>query len=204
MVDLGLGDGAPKATFEVELPAGGKLRLQSVEEVELWDEVSQRYKADYQLVKTNDLMLLGAILSQTVAMFRAQQDLSDPKKSDSAVGKIGKASEQIRELEKSLGIDKKTREQGGQHTVGDYITRLKRAAHERGIMIAERTKRYEAFNMELRWKVRLLRNGDEEDKAYHGISEESIIAWAEKELDELEAKDKEWAKQKGKVFVGQL
>lgn len=195
---------ATKGALEVSLPAGGSLTLKDADEVQYWESTSQRYIQDYSLVKANDLVLLGAILSQGVAMYRAQKLLADPKASTNAVNLISKASEQIRELEKALGIDKKTREQGGQHTVADYLVRLKRAAHEKGIRISERTKSYEAFVMELRWKVRLLRNGDDEDRATHNLSAETIIAWAENELARLEHEEKRWAHEKGRVFVGQL
>lgn len=52
----------PPSSFEVELPAGGRLHLHSVEEVDLWEESKQRYVEDYQLTQQNDLLLLGAIL----------------------------------------------------------------------------------------------------------------------------------------------
>jgi hypothetical protein len=137
-------------------------------------------------------------------MDRAQRDLTDPKKAGAAQGVLIKAATEIRELEKALGIDKKTREAGGQHTVTDYITRLKRAAHAKGVRIAERVKAYEAFMMELRWKLRLLQNGDDEDRKYHNVSEKSICEWAARELEKLEEADKKWAKEKGKVFLGRL
>lgn len=193
-----------KGQFEVDLPAGGRITLQDAGEVRMWEDTAKRYVHDYSLVKANDLVLLGAILSQAVAMFRAQQALGDPKKAVNAVTIIGACSTQIRELEKALGIDKKTREAGGQHTVADFVTTIKRAANAKGIRIAERTKEFEKFMNELRWKVRLLRNGDGEDTAYHGLTEKSVIEWIERELAMLEEKEKAWANQKGKVFVGRL
>lgn len=170
----------------------------------MWEESAKRYIEDYGLVKANDLMLLGAILSQGIAMFRAQRDLSDPKKAGQAATAISKASEQIRELEKALGIDKKSREAGGQHTVADYVTTLKRAAHAKGVRISERIKAYEAFMTELSWKIRVLENGDDEDRSYHSLTPESICEWASKELEKLAEKDKEWAKEKGRIFVGRV
>jgi hypothetical protein len=188
----------------VDLPGGGRLELANAEEVDLWNHTAERYITDYGLVKQNDLVLLGAILAQAVALFRAQRDLIDPKKASAAQGILIKAATEIRELEKALGIDKKTREAGGQHTVADYLTRLKRAGHEKGVHIAERVKAYEAFAMEMRWRLRLLANGDAEDRKYHDVSEKSICEFATRELAKLEELDKTWAKEKGKVFVGRL
>lgn len=193
-----------KGRFEVQLPAGGKITLNDADEVLLWDEAARRYIQDYGLAKANDLVLLGAILSQSVAMYRAQQALNDPKKASNAIIQIGKCSEHIRELEKSLGIDKKTREQGGQHTTADFVTTLKRAAHAKGIRIADRVKDMEAFFNELKWKIRLLENGDDEDRAQHGLTPQSVLEWASRELGKLEEKEKEWAHTQGKVFVGRL
>lgn len=193
-----------KGALEVDLPAGGRLTLQDAAEVDYWQRNAARYVQDYGIIKANDLVLLGAILSQGIAMYRAQQLLADPKAASNASNIIAKTSEQITLLEKQLGIDRKTREAGGQHTTADYVTRLKRAAHAKGVRISARTKEYEAFVMELRWKLRLLRNGDDEDRTYHNLSPETILAWAENELAALEARDKKWAHEVGKVFVGKL
>lgn len=193
-----------KGQLEVDLPAGGRITLLTADEVAMWNEAQRRYVNDYGLVKANDLVLLGAILSQNVAMYRAQQALNDPKKAANATSQIAKCSEQIRELEKSLGIDKKTREAGGQHTTADFLVTLKRAAHEKGVRIADRVKEMEAFHNELKWKVRLLANGDDEDCSQHGLTPQSLLEWAARELERLEEREKEWAHTKGKVFVGRL
>jgi hypothetical protein len=194
----------PAVKHEVDLPAGGRLELKNADEVTLWNESAKRYQEDYGIHKANDLMLLGAILSQAIAMYRAQRDLNDTKKASGAQGIIIKASTEIRELEKALGIDKKTREAGGQHTVANYVASLKRAGHEFGVRIANRTKAYEKFVMELRWKVRLLDNGDAEDRREHNISERTVLEWVRVELGTLEEADKKWANEKGKVFVGKM
>lgn len=194
----------PTNPFRVDLPAGGSLELNNVDEVELWNESGKRFVDDYGITKTNDLVLLGALMTQTIHMYRGQLDMSDAKKASAAQNIVIKAATEIRELEKALGIDKKTRESGGQHTVGDFVKTLKAAAHEKGVHIAKRTKAYEAFAMDLRWRIRLLRNGDSEDRQYHGISEKSIVTFCETELAGLEEIDKVFAREKGKIFVGRL
>lgn len=216
---------APGQRFEVDRPGGGKLIVVSEDEVEVWEELRDRYIREYNLVKANDLALLGAILAQHLLIFRAEKALNGmvpqvdhanvptgiyeykpPKPAEVAAAQkaITTASKEIRELEQSLGIDKKTREAGGQHTVGDYVSKLKKAAHEMGVHIAERVLAYEKFAMELRWRLRVLKNGDDEDRKVHDISPEKICEWAEGQLADLEQIDKEYAQQKGKVFVGQL
>lgn len=216
----------PSPKFEVELPAGGgKLHLMSADEVAMWEDAAASYKADYGLTKTNDLVLLGALLTQQLALFRAQQRINgmvpvlgpndvptgeyrvEPLKAsdlNAASDTVRKAGKEIREIEQALGIDKKNREAGGNQTVNQYVMTIKRAANDYGLHISKRTKAYEAFCMALRTKLRILANADAEDKAYEGVSEEKVLAWARDELAKLEQIDKDFAKEKGKLVVGKL
>jgi hypothetical protein len=216
----------PAPKFEVELPAGGKLPLLSLEEVELWETTRDRYLNDYAITQQNDKVTLGGLLTQQLVMFRAQQRLAglEPEFDDAtglptghykrvgispgdmskAQSIVTKASEEIREGEKVLGIDKKTREAGGQHTVANYVETLKMAARSYGVHLSKRLKAYEKVMMEARWKLRLLRNGDPEDRQYHGLTEQSFIAWLEEELAKIEEVDREYARDKGKLWVGKV
>lgn len=212
--------------FEVELPqGGGKLHLMSADEVQMWEDGAASYKADYGLSKTNDLVLLGALLTQQLAMFRAQQRINgmvpvlnaeeiptgaykvEPVKANelaAASETVRKASKEIREIESALGIDKKTREAGGNQTIPGYVSTLKRAANDYGVHISKRTLAYERFAMALRTKLRILKNADAEDKLYEGVTPESVLEWARNELGALEEVDKKFAKEKGKLVVGKL
>lgn len=215
----------PPAQFQVELPAGGIMHLQSPEEVDLWDKSSQRYIEDYHLTKTNDLVLLGAILQQQVILFRAQRSLNgmEPEVDNAGVPtgrykvvkpdsddvqkhtkSMNTATGEIRGIEKALGIDKVTRESGGQVSVSNYLMTLKRAAHARGIHISHRFKRYEEFANQLRTMLRMFHNLDAEDRHYHDLTEEKILAWAQRELAEIEELDKKFAHEEGKLYAGKL
>jgi hypothetical protein len=215
----------PPPDFRVDLPAGGPLLLHSVDEVDLWEESSKRYMQDYQLTQQNDLLLLGAILSQQLAMFRAQQRMNGmaPKLDDqghptgeyvrrelkvnemgAAQSTIVKASTEIRELEKALGIDKKTREAGGAHTIQNYVSTLKSAARQYGVHLSKRMQAYEKVMMDARWRLRLMRNGDPEDRSYHKLTPQNICDWLEEELRKLEELDQQYAKEKHAVFVGRF
>lgn len=211
--------------FEVKLPAGGMLHMQSADEVDFWTEAYDRYEEEYVLDKQNDKITLGQLLQQQVILYRLQTEMNgmrpqvdasgvptgeyirvelDPRELESIQKRMGECSKEIRELEKQLGIDKKTREHGGTHTVDDYIRTLKRAAHTRGVHIAERTLEYERVMNEARVRLRLLYKGDDEDRKYHNITPKSILDWLKDETDRLAEVDKEFNQQKGSVFVGQL
>jgi hypothetical protein len=129
-----------------------------------------------------------------------------PRAADEAAaqGMIQKAAGEIRALEQALGIDKKTREAGGAQSVGDYIGTLKKKAHAMGVHLSKRLKEYESVLMEARWKLRLLENGDPEDRAYHNLTEASFLKWLREEIARLEQVDKDFAHEQGKVFIGKI
>jgi hypothetical protein len=198
-------------SFEVALPAGGKLMLHSVDEVDLWEESAQRYVNDYQLSQQNDLLLLGAILSQQLAMFRAQQRMNGmaPKLDDKGLptGDYKRQEVKVSDLsaaQSTLGIDKKAREAGGTHTVQNYVSTLKEAARTYGVHLSKRMQEYEKVMMDMRWRLRLLRNGDPEDRNYHRLTPQSVLDHLEKELERLEELDKTYAKEKHRVFLGRV
>lgn len=220
-----MADGIDADNLEVDLPAGGTVHVMSMDEVNLWTTLKQRYMSEYKLRKVNDLGTLGAILMQQLTLFRAQRSLSglEPKYDDDDVftgefirvkvsqtatreysATITASSKEIRELEKALGIDKKSRDAAGDQDVPNYLKRLKAFAREYGIHISKRVHAYEEFVNELRWRVRLEQNGDAEDKAYHECTPEGILKWADAELEKLTEVDKEFAKEKGKLVVGKI
>lgn len=217
---------APAApSFRVDLPAGGHLYLQSADEVDFWEESAAKYHEEYTLAKQNDLITLGALLLQQVILYRCQTEINgmmpkvdeggvptgeymrvdlDQRELEGIQKRMLEAAKEMRELEKQLGIDKKTREQGGTHTLDDYVKTLKRAAHTRGVHIAERTLEYERVINDLRVRLRLLYNADDEDRQYHNITPKSILDWLLGETDRLAEVDRKFNEQKGSVFAGKL
>lgn len=216
----------PQVNFEVDFPNGlGKLQLQSLEEVEVWEKTRDAYMREYGFDKPNDLALLGTILTQQLVMFRAQKAMNGmepqldasgvptgqyvfnpPKATDISKHSktIRESSAEIRAIEKTLGIDKSTRESGGTHTLASYLGDLKIAANQYGVHIAKRVKAYEQFVMDLSWKLRLLENGDDEDRAYHDLSEEKVLAWCRAEIGGLHQLDKDFAHERGRLWLGRL
>ena len=215
----------PVADYVVDLPAGGLLHLQTPDEVQFWNDSLAKYREEYTLSKQNDLIALGQLLQQQILLFRAQTAINgmEPevdgggvptgayKRVDLDGGEVmawqktmTAASMEMRAIEKSLGIDKSTREQGGSHTVDSYVKDLKRAAHQRGIHITERTLAYEKVIAEVRVRIRLLNEGDAEDRKYHNITAKTVILWLKDECDRLAEVDKTFNRDKGSLFVGKL
>lgn len=215
----------PIADYSVDLPAGGRLHLQTPEEVDLWNKAMARYMDEYVFQKANDLTTLGSLLQQQIVLYRCQVAINGMEAEVDNKGvptgrykrvtidggdlaayqkTLTEAAKEMRALEKALGIDKATREAGGQHTLENYLKVLKKAAHDRGVHVTDMVIEYQRVMKELGWKLRLLYNGDAQDRAYHGVSPKSVLDWLRDEIARLEEKDKEWANQVGKIYVGQL
>lgn len=206
----------------VDLPAGGTLHMQTLDEVDLFEKQRERYVDDYGISQPNDLFILGALLQQQILAYRAQQSLSglepqfdanelptghyvkSQKPDKDAAKKLVDATNQIRTLEQALGVDKKSRESGGQYTVADYLKTLKAAGHAYGVHISKRVLILEAIFNDMSWRVRLLQNGDAEDRSYHDLTPDNFIKWIAEKVKEVEDADKKFAAEKGKTFVGKV
>jgi hypothetical protein len=211
--------------YKVELPAGGVLHLQTPDECQFWEDALKRYKEEYVFAKMNDLVTLGQLLQQQVMLFRSQTLINgmeaeldgngvptgsyrrrelDPGEISNLQKAMNSISAEMRALEKQLGIDKATREQGGAHTVQSFVRELKRAAHVRAVHITKRTLEYERVINEVRVRLRLLYHGDDEDRKYHDVTPETVLDFLRSETDRLAEVDKIFNREKGKMFLGKL
>lgn len=209
----------------VTLPAGGTLTLFAPEEVSMFDKTVDHYVSTYDLTEHNDLFAVGQIALLQVTLYRSQQAINNrvpefDKNGDPLGRYISKATSadrvkqlhkeirdtlaEVRAAEKALGVDKAKRDAGGAQNVAEYLRTAKAAARAYGLHLSERLKAYEAFNMELRMKLRILFTADDEDKRYHAITPDTICDWANEELKKLEKIDQEYAKEKGRIFVGRM
>lgn len=210
--------------FRIPLPGGGGgITLQSAEEVDRWQVLEAAYKDQYDLRKINDLTNLGTLLVQHVNLYRAQQALSgrvpEIDEDELATGRyvskvlkpmeikayqeqINTVSKEIREIEKTMGIDKKSRDAAGDESLRSYLLSMKARAHRYGLHVSKRVTAYEEFVMELRWRLRLNENGDAEDKQYEGVDDAGLIQWARQHLAVLEEADRKFAGEEGALVLG--
>lgn len=210
--------------FKVELPGGGgSIPLQNRDEVDRWTTLETAYCDQYDLKKINDLTNLSTLLVQQINLYRAQLALSGrvPEIDDDDLptgryqqrvlkaneirayqGQITDASKEIREIEKTMGIDKKSRESAGEENNRQWLIRMKARAHRYGLHVSKRATRYEEFVMELRWRARLNEIGDPEDKHYENCSDEGVLQWVRAQLAELEQADRDFANEEGALVIG--
>lgn len=210
--------------FTVELPGGGAtIPLQTKEEVDRWNTLAAGYTDQYDLRKVNDLTNLGTLLVQHISLYRGQLGLSGrvpemdvddlptgrmvtrklkPAELKGFQQQINDASKEIREIEKAMGIDKKSRDQAGDESIKSWLIGMKEKAHRYGLHVSKRVQHYEEFTMELRWRLRLNEIGDAEDKHYEDCTDEGVVKWAREQLAELEQADKDFAQEEGALVIG--
>lgn len=212
--------------YRVDLPGGGTFPGQSPDEVDLAEEVTRSYVKEFNITKGSDLQKVADIVVQRILIHRAHQEMSGlqpvfdvrgrptgelkrvdrpkPNQMSQLQKTVGEAQREIRAIDKSLGVDKATREQGGGESTQDYLRRTKEAGHTYAVHLHESAKACLKLSKECSWRLRLLAGEDEEDRGHHGLTEESFCEWLRGEVAKLEEADKRWAKDKYALFVGKL
>ena len=209
----------------VEMPGGGgSMWLSSQAEVDRWQTLESQYREQYDLKKINDLTNLGTLLVQQINLYRSQMALSGrlpetdedglptgrmlsrvlkPAEVKSYTEQVTNAAKEIREIERAMGIDKKSRDNAGDESLRSWLVGMKERAHRYGLHVSKRVKCYEEFAMELRWRLRLEEIGDAEDKHYEDCTAEGIMKWAREELNKLEQVDRDFASEEAALVIGQ-
>lgn len=219
------GMAAAPMNFEVDLPAGGKLPLQTIEEVDVYEEARDSYLRDFRIQHHSDKLAVGSLLMMHLEVFRNQQRLNgmeaeldangvptgryvkaQMKQQDktAALSVLLKVQEEIRSAEKALGVDKKTRDAGGQYDTKAYVDAMKDAANQYGVHLSRRYQAYDAFVRALRVKIKMLDTLDAEDLQHENISVDTIQSFIRASLDRLEEADKKFAHEKGRLIVGTI
>ncbi len=210
--------------YRVEMPGGGPMHLQSLEEVDRWQTLGTAYQDQYDLRKINDLTNLGTLLVQHMSLYRAQQALSGrlpeldvddlptgryvarilkPAELRAYQDQINTVSKEIREIEKAMGVDKKSRDAAGDESAKAWLIAMKARAHRYGLHVSRRFVAQDEFINELKWRIRLnLETGDAEDKNYEDCTDAGIIKWCQRQLAELVEKDQKFAQEEGALVIG--
>jgi len=210
--------------YTVDQPDGGQVHLQTPSEVSYYEKLRDQYQGEYEVEAPNDLARLSQLLTLELTIYRKQQrmlgavvyyddqgnmagweEVSSAEQAQIA-DSLPKLQAEVRNLEKALKLDRSTREGTGEGEIRRYMETLKGAANDYKIHLSERYTKFDEFVSELRWRLRVLRLPEEmeDDKKYHNISQETVIEFCEQQLRELEELDKEFAKNKQSLWVGQI
>ena len=209
--------------YHEKMPNGGTITMLNPEEVAYYREMRSKYEKEYAglLTKPNDINRLSQLLSFELTAHRYTQrmvgsvtqyndagevvgiELVDALEMASISQTLPKVQEEIRKLEQALKIDKRTREGSSEGDIKNYMESLKRAAIQYKVHLSERYTAFDEFVNELKWRMRVLANPDEEDRKYHGVeTAEKLCVWIEGQLNDLTEIDKKFANDKQSLWTG--
>ena len=183
----------------VMLPSGSKFFVHKGE-VQYFNDRVQRYQADNHFTNMSDLQDLDRLIVTELLVWRWGMWVSqkrdywgDPIDENQWQKAIKDHSAEIRQLKKSLGLDKETRDkQKGEGSFEEYLKNLRMRAKEFGVMRNEQACKAIELFQQLKSLVILHNNCDEQERAEQHIRLEDLLDWIENtaipEFDEIDEK----------------
>lgn len=193
----------------VRLPSGG-LHYVHEREVAYFNERRDRYQTDNHFTNISDLQDLDRLLVEELLVQRWQTWISQRRDywgDDVPENDLMKAtkdhSNEIRQLKKSLGVDKETREkQKGEGSLEAYLNALRLRAKEFGYMRDEQAAKAIELWQRLNGTLTLFENCDEDERIQQHCTPEEVLLWIISELrPEFEEIDKKFRDEKQRMWI---
>lgn len=168
----------------VRLPSGGAHYVHE-REVGYFNERRDRYQKDNHFTNVSDLqdldrLIVAELLVQRWGTWVSQKrDYWAEAVDENALSKqIKDYSGEIRQLKKSLGLDKETRDKvKGEDSVDAYIRALRQRAHEFGVMRNEQSAKSIELWQQLVGLLTLYGNCTADERIEQHCTPEEIINW---------------------------
>lgn len=186
----------------VRLPSGG-LHYVHEREVAYFNERRERYQKDNHFTNISDLQDLDRLLVTELLVQRWQTWVSqrrdywgDDVPENDLMKAIKDHSLGIRQLKKTLGVDKETRDkQRGEDSVESFLSSLRLRAREFGYMRDEQSAKAIELWQRLNGTLTLYQNCDEEERIQQHCTPDEVLQWIINELrpefDIIDAKFRE-------------
>lgn len=168
----------------VVLPSGAKFFVHETE-VSYFNERVKKYQSDNHFTNMSDLQDLDRLVMEELLVWRWGMWLSqkrdywgEPVDENSWQKAVKDHSAEIRQLKKSLGLDKETRDKTkGEGSVDAYLNSLRARAKEFGVMRNEQASKAIELMMQVKALVTLYDNCDEQERAEQHITLEDFMEW---------------------------
>lgn len=195
-------DDEESMSYEVKAPSGTSFTVISNAEADNFRLLVERYTSDNHFTNVSDLQDLDRVLYLETFIYRYSLWVSvghdyfgDPVSEPDLNKQIKEMSTEVRQLKKSLSLDKESRDKDKGQNTADYIAKLAQRAHEFGVMRNEQAaKAIELFH-ELKSLVELHENCTEDERREQGIKMEQLYEWIrDAAIPEFERIDAEFRK----------
>lgn len=195
----------------VEGPSGAMYKVIHEDEREYWNNTVTKYLSEYRFTNVSDLQDLDRVVSMELMTYRYQMWVSlekdywgesiDVEESNKQIREISK---ELRQLKKSLGIEKVLREKDQGDSTAAYIENLRRRAKEFGVMRNEQAISAITLFQELISLIVMHDNCTEEERKENHIEQEDIIEWIRKVIPEFENIDKNFRETSQKYWIADM
>lgn len=204
--DLVVEDGLP-----VKLPSGAAFSVLTQDEVDYVNDRARRYLSDNHFSNVSDMqdvdrMIAMEVLAQRWGSWLARQkDYWDEPVSDEASLRriLGEYSSEVRQIKKSLGIDKVGRDkQRGDDSVAEYLTQLRRRAEEFGVMRNEQFYKVLELFKQLQALITQYDNSDETERQEMNLTTVDLLDWIRNiAFVEFSAIDEDFRANKQQIWI---
>ena len=169
----------------VELPSGDEFTVMSQDEVDWVETTTARYVSQFAFENALDLNMLDRCVQSELLHWRVSRWCARGKDYDEHVVILEewreflvKTSQEIRQMQKALGVDKVTREKlRGDGSVHVYLAQLRERAGHFGVNRSNQLERALTLVMELRTLVTMHDNCTPDERARFKISPDTILEW---------------------------
>ena len=170
--------------YEVRTPSGATLPVLTEQEVEYYEERTERYTNDHRFTSITDLQDLDRVLSHELMLYRydiwlalSQDYWGNAVSEKDLLRYMKELSNTLQALKKSMGLDKATRDKDqGADFVG-WLEDVRRRAKEFMIMRNEQFFASITLMHEVLGKVQTYMNTDAIEREELGLHPEQVLDW---------------------------
>lgn len=170
--------------FPVTTPSGGEINLMTQEEADWYMQRRDQYVSQNKFTNQSDLndldriVFMECIINRLSTWITQGFDYFMTRVDEKLIHQqISEYSKELRQVKKSLGLDKATRDQSKSESVGDYINLLLQRAKEFGYHRNQQYEKAVTLIYQLRTLVSTYDRSDDDEREDLGLSQESILEW---------------------------
>ncbi len=183
-MDTGLNDDVVEGMVPVDLPSGTVFYVHDLEE-EYFKQRATKYLSDNDFQNVSDfqdvdrLLILELLCMRWGMWVSMQRDYWGEAVDENSLQKsLKEHSAEIRQLKKSLGLDRETREKiRGEDSVENYLARLRQRAMHFGYMRNKQAAKSIELFMDLDALITLHDNCDEKERIEQSVGTEDVLRW---------------------------
>lgn len=197
--------------IEVEAPSGATYSVMNEQEEAYFKTIAEKYLNDNHFTNISDMQDLDRVLIMETMCYRwglwvsmekdywgNNIDMVDTKKS------LNDYSKELRQLKKSLGMDKVTRDKDKGESVSEYIKNLLVHAKEFGVMREEQATKAITLWQELKGLITYHNNCLPDEQKEYKITEHDIIMWIQEVMPEFDAIDEYFRQNSQRFWIRQM